>query len=312
MKILLLGNTGQLGWELERTLAPLGTIIATDYPALNLADPDGTRALLRRVGPVDVIVNATAYTLVDKAESEPDKSLCFAINAEGPGLLAEEAQAMGAALIHYSTDYVYPGKDPNPLSIGELPMGREGVGLSPYIETDATDPLNVYGRSKLIGDQAVAATGGAYFIFRTTWVYSTRRASFVTKVLEWARQQTTLKVVADQISGPTSARMLAEITAQVLAKAGSQPQGWINELRGLYHLAGDGYGSRMQWAQEIVKLDPKKEEQTVKEILPALTSDFPTPATRPLFSALDCTKFKDTFGLSLPPWQEALRLVMNP
>jgi dTDP-4-dehydrorhamnose reductase len=298
MKILLLGNTGQLGWELERTLAPLGEVIATDYPALNLADPAGTRALLRKTGTVDVIVNATAYTLVDKAESEPDKSLCYAINAEGPGLLAEEAQAMGAALIHYSTDYVYPGKTAEPDAVA-------------YSETDATDPLNVYGRSKLIGDQAVAATGGAYFIFRTTWVYSTRRASFVTKVLEWARQQTTLKVVADQISGPTSARMLAEITAQVLAKAGSHPQDWINERRGLYHLAGDGYCSRMEWAQEILRLDPHKEEQTVKEILPALTSDFPTPATRPLFSALDCAKFKATFGLSLPSWQTALRLVMN-
>jgi dTDP-4-dehydrorhamnose reductase len=299
MKILLLGNTGQLGWELERTLAPLGEIMATDYPALNLADPDGTRALLRSVGPVDVIVNATAYTLVDKAESEPDKSLCYAINAEGPGLLAEEARAMGAALLHYSTDYVYPGKDPHE------------ADLTSYIETDATDPLNVYGRSKLIGDQAVAATGGAYFIFRTTWVYATRRSSFVTKVLEWARQQTILKVVADQISGPTSARMLAEITSQVLAKAGGIPQGWINERRGLYHLAGDGYCSRMEWAQEIIRLDPRKAEQTVKEVLPALTSDFPTPAARPIFSALDCTKFKATFGLSLPSWQTALRLVME-
>jgi dTDP-4-dehydrorhamnose reductase len=299
MKILLLGNTGQLGWELERTLAPLGAVIATDYPTLNLADPAGTRALLRGMGKVDVIVNATAYTLVDKAESEPDKSLCYAINAEGPGLLAEEALAMGAALIHYSTDYVYPGKAPTPDAVA-------------YVETDATDPLNVYGRSKLLGDQAVAATGGAYFIFRTTWVYSTRRDSFVTKVLQWARQQTSLKVVADQISGPTSARMLAEISAQVLAKAGRQPQGWINDLCGLYHLAGDGCCSRLEWAQEIIRLDPRQAEQTVKEILPALTSDFPTPAARPLFSALDCSKFKHTFGLALPAWQAALRLSLNP
>lgn len=297
MRILLLGNTGQLGWELERTIASLGDIIATDYPALNLADPDGTRSLLRSVGRVDVIVNATAYTLVDKAENEPDKSLAYAINATGPGILAEEARAMGAALIHYSTDYVFPGQDP-----------QAGVE---YVETDPTGPLSVYGHSKLAGEQAVAAVDGAYFTFRTTWVYTTRRDSFVTKVLQWARQQTTLKVVSDQISGPTSARMLAEITAQVLARAGDRPVEWINERRGLYHLAGDGYSSRLEWAQEIIRLDPKKEEQTVKEIVPALTSDFPAPAARPLFSALNCSKFWQTFGLKLPDWRYALRLVMG-
>ncbi|MFZ6026448.1 MAG: dTDP-4-dehydrorhamnose reductase [Chloroflexota bacterium] len=294
MRILLLGNTGQLGWELERTLAPLGEVIATDYPALNLAEADGTRALVRGAGRVDVIVNATAHTLVDKAENEPDKSLSWAINASGPGLLAEEARALGAALIHYSTDYVF-----------------DGAKGSPYVETDATNPLNVYGHSKLAGEQAVAAAGGAYLTLRTTWVYSTRRSSFVTKVLEWARQQTTLKVVADQISGPTSARMLAEITAQLLAKAGSDPAGWIGERRGLYHLAGDGYCSRLEWAQEVLHLDPKKQEQTVREILPALTNDFPTPAARPLFSALDCAKFTQTFCLKLPAWQSALRLAME-
>lgn len=294
MRILLLGNTGQLGWELEQTLAPLGEVFATDYPALDLADIERTRSLMRSVGPLDVIINATAHTLVDKAESEPDKTLAQAINATAPGILAEEAKLLDAALIHYSTDYVFDG--------------AKGIA---YVETDSPNPLNVYGRSKLAGEQAIAAVDGAYFAFRTTWVYSTRRASFVTKVLEWARQQTSLKVVVDQISGPTSARMLAEITAQLLAKAGDDPVAWINDRRGLYHLAGDGYCSRLEWAREIIKLDSHKEEQTVREILPALTSDFPTPATRPLFSALNCTKFIQTFGLQLPAWQDALQLAMR-
>jgi len=293
MKILLLGNTGQLGWELERTLAPLGEVIAIDYPILNLADSDGTRQIVREAAP-DMIINATAHTLVDKAESEPDTSLAYAINATGPGIIAEEAKTLGAALLHYSTDYVF-----------------DGTKGSPYIESDATNPLNVYGRSKLEGERAVEAVGGIALTFRTTWVYSTRRASFVTKVLEWSRQQTTLKVVSDQVSGPTSARMLAEITALLLAIAGDHPQEWLGERSGLYHLAGDGYCSRLEWARQILAFDPNKHEQTVTEVIPALTSDFPSPATRPLFSPLDCSKFKETFGLSLPAWQDALKLVMN-
>ena len=304
MKILLLGNTGQLGWELERTLSPLGEVTAVDYPVLNLADIDRARELIRRAAP-QLILNATAYTAVDKAEKEPDTSLAYKINALGPAMMAEEAKALGAALIHYSTDYVFDG-------------AKGGL----YVETDATNPLNVYGASKLAGEQAVAAVGGAYLTLRTAWVYSTRRDSFVTKVLQWARQQTTLKVVADQISNPTSARMLAEITAQLLAMASavdgqssssalsSALINWIGERSGVYHLAGDGYASRLDWAQEILKLDPHKETQTVSEVAAASTADFPTPAQRPLFSALDCSKFKITFGLHLPAWQDALRLAM--
>jgi len=305
MKILLLGNTGQLGWELERALAPLGEVIAVDYPVFNLMDPDGVRGLIHSAAP-QIILNATAYTAVDKAENEPDTSLAYAINAAGPGILAEEAKALSAPLIHYSTDYVFDGA-----------KGR------PYIETDATNPLGVYGASKLAGELAVAAAGCAYLTFRTSWVYSMRRDSFVTKVLQWARQQTTLKVVSDQISGPTSARMLAEMTAQLLAMgctAGSAAAGthvgntitdWISERQGTYHLAGDGCASRLEWAQEILRLDPHKDEQTVREVVPAFTADFPTPAQRPLFSCLDCSKYMATFGLRLPPWQKALKLAME-
>jgi dTDP-4-dehydrorhamnose reductase len=196
--------------------------------------------------------------------------------------------------VHYSTDYVF-----------------DGTKGSAYAEDDPTHSLGVYGQSKLEGEQAVQAAGGSYWILRTSWVYSLRRDSFVTKVLGWARQNPTLKVVADQVGSPTWARLLAEITAQLLAQAGASPAGWVGERLGLYHLAGDGCASRLQWAQAILDLDPHKEEQQVSELIPALTADFPTPAQRPLYSALDCSLFARTFDLRLPPWQEALRLAME-
>jgi len=290
MKILLLGNTGQLGWELERSLASLGQVIATDYPAINLAEPHSVIPLLHQVSP-HIIVNATAYTAVDRAESEP--VLTQAINAHTPGLLAAETKRLGAAFIHYSTDYVF-----------------DGYKGSPYSEDDQPNPLGVYGKSKLAGEHAALDEGGAALVLRTSWVYSLRRDSFVTKVLSWARQQQTLRLVSDQISGPTWARQLAEITALLLAKAGPDPTGYLAEHAGLYHLAGSGYCSRMEWGREILRLDPNPEEQLTEEILPALTADFPTPAQRPLFSALDCSSFTHTFGLRLPEWQEALRMAL--
>jgi dTDP-4-dehydrorhamnose reductase len=291
MKILLLGNTGQLGWELERSLAPLGTVTALDYPEINLADAASLRQRVRQVAP-QVIVNATAYTAVDRAEKETD--LATAINAIGPGILAEEAAQLGAGLIHYSTDYVF-----------------DGTQDAPYIETDTPHPLNVYGHSKRAGEQAIEQVGGACLILRTAWVYSLRRDSFVTKVLQWARQQTSLKLVTDQISNPTWARMLAEITALLLAQGGPDLIPWLSEHRGLYHLAGDSFCSRFEWAQAILELDPRRGEQTIQEIIPALTSDFPAPAQRPLFSALDCRKFSEVFALRMPPWQASLKLAMN-
>jgi dTDP-4-dehydrorhamnose reductase len=291
MKILLLGNTGQLGWELERALATLGELYALDYPDLNLVDKDGTVSLIRDYQP-QVIVNATAYTAVDKAEHE--RELADAINARGPGILAEEARSLGAALIHFSTDYVF-----------------DGAKGEPYIETDEPCPLGVYAESKLAGERAVQATGAAYLIFRTSWVYSLRRDSFVTKVLQWSRKQRSLKLVTDQISNPTWCRMLAEASAQILAMAAGDPAGWFGEHKGLYHLAGWGYASRLEWGKEILSLDRNKTEQVVEEVLPARTAEFPTPAARPLFSALNCDRFLTTFGLRLPDWQEALRLAMD-
>jgi dTDP-4-dehydrorhamnose reductase len=290
MRILLLGKSGQLGWELQRTLAPLGAIIALDYPEIDLARLDDLRRIVRESRPT-LILNATAYTAVDRAESERD--IAMAVNERAPGLLAEMALEQGAALLHYSTDYVFDGK--------------KG---SPYLETDLPNPLNVYGLSKLEGEQAIQRAGGAYLIFRTSWVYSLRRESFVTKVLEWSRQQRTLRVVSDQVGNPTWARMLAETTAQVLAKAGNQVYSWAAEHRGIYHLAGDGFASRLDWARAILRFDPLKEEQVTQELQAAETAEFPTPAQRPLISALNCDKFSATFGLRLPDWEEALRLAM--
>jgi dTDP-4-dehydrorhamnose reductase len=291
MQILLLGNTGQLGWELHRSLGPLGEVIAFDFPQIDLLQPDSLRQVVRAARP-QVIVNATAYTAVDQAESEIEKAM--AINAEAPGVLAEEAVRLPAVFVHYSTDYVF-----------------DGAKGSLYLESDAPNPLGAYGRSKLAGERAIEQVGGKYLILRTSWVYSMRRDSFVTKVRQWGRQQLTLQVVSDQVGNPTWARMLAEATAQLLAKGGENLSGWLGERTGLYHLAGSGYASRLEWAQAILRYDPNRSEIVTNDLVPALTSDFPSPAQRPLFSALECEKFTEAFGLRLPAWQDALKLAMK-
>lgn len=291
MRLLLLGKIGQLGWELRRALAPLGEVVALDYPEIDLAQGESLRRVVREARP-EVIVNATAYTAVDRAESEVE--MAMAINAAAPRVMAEEALRLGAGLIHYSTDYVFDGA-----------LGR------PYRESDPPNPLGIYGKSKLAGEQAIQEVGGAFLILRTSWVYSLRRESFVTRVLEWARRQEVLRVVDDQVGSPTWCRMLAEASAQLLARAGERPAGWLRERRGIYHLAGSGTASRYEWARAILEGDPRREEQAVRQLQPALTREFPTPAQRPLFTALDCERFADTFALRLPPWQEALRLAME-
>lgn len=288
MRILLLAKNGQLGWELHRTLLPLGEVMAVDFPDINLEQPDTYVGIIREFKPT-LLVNPAAYTAVDTAETERERAM--RINAEAAGILAEEANRLNATLIHYSTDYVFDGK--------------KGA---PYTEEDATNPLNMYGLSKLQGEQAIQAAGGGHLIFRTSWVYSMRMVGgFVAKVLEWSRKQPQLRMVTDQVSNPTWARMLAEITALLSARG----SGYLHERAGLYHLAGGGYASRYDWAQAILALDPKKEEQIAAEMLPALTADFPTPAERPLFSALDCSKFESTFNLNVPDWKTALELAMR-
>lgn len=288
MKILLLGNTGQLGWELHRTLLTLGDLVALDYPEIDMADPQSIRTLVRNHQP-DLIINATAYTDVDKAESEPEKAM--AINGTGPGILAEEAQRIGGALIHYSTDYVF-----------------DGTKGEPYTEEDQPNPLNVYGETKLSGEQAVQAVGGAYFIFRTSWVYSLRRHCFVTKVLEWARKNETLRIVDDQVSSPTWARTLAEATAQVISQGINEPIPYIEAKSGLYHISGTGFCSRFEWAEAILELDPHKIEQKTTQILPAKSKDFKSTAKRPGYSGLDLHKYQNTFNLIPPIWKQDLLL----
>ncbi len=287
MKILLFGALGQLGTELQRTLAPLGEIAAYDIHNLDLTNTDDVRERIRTVHP-QAIVNASAYTAVDQAENEADKA--FKVNGEIPVLFTEEAAKLNSFLIHYSRDYVF-----------------DGTKNVPYLEGDATNPLGVYGKSKLAGEEAIKAGFANYLILRTSWVYSRNRNSFVTKVLEWSRKQERLSIVSDQVSNPTWARTLADVTAQLLGK----DPGFLSERRGLYHVAGNGHASRLEWAKKIIELDPNKHEQKVKEIVPALTSDFPTPAERPLFSALDCSLFQSTFDIPLPRWEDALKQAMT-
>ncbi len=291
MKILLLGNTGQLGYELNRTLLSLGELIALDFPKIDMSDPDNIRSIIRENQP-NLVINATAYTNVDKAESEPE--LAMAINETGPGILAEELKKFHGAIIHYSTDYVFDGTK------GEA-----------YVENDEPTPLSVYGETKLAGEKNVRSVGGANLIFRTSWVYSTRRPCFVSKVLEWARKHETLHIVDDQISTPTWARSLAETTTQVITLGRDNIVEYIANNAGLYHLSDNGSCSRFEWAQSILTLDPEKETQITKEVLPASSSDFDTAAQRPLRSTLSCEKFEKTFGLILPDWQDALQLAMQ-
>ena len=290
MKILLLGKHGQLGWELQRTLAPLGSVVALGRADLDLAEAEQILDVVRRELP-QVIVNAAAYTAVDKAEEEPE--LAMAVNATALGILAEEADRQGAALLHYSTDYVF-----------------DGTKGAPYVEADRPNPINQYGKSKLAGERAIEQVGGAYLILRTSWVYSLRRDSFVTKVLAWARSQATLHVVAHQVGSPTWCRMLAEVTALMLAKGGKDVVGWLSERKGVYHLAGKGAVSRFDWARAVLDLDPNPEQHSVKEVSPARAEEFPTPARRPAYSALSCDRFESVFGLSVPDWRWSLRLAM--
>jgi dTDP-4-dehydrorhamnose reductase len=291
MKIVLIGKNGQLGWEFQRILPILGEVISLDRTELDLSDIQAIQKILGELKP-NLIINASAYTEVDLAEKETD--LAMKVNALAPGVMAEISRKLNAVLIHYSTDYVFDGRK-----------------NAPYTESDQTNPLNVYGQSKLIGEENIKQAGHAYLILRTSWVYSLRGNSFVNKVLKWSRQKENLKIVSDQISSPTWARMLAEVTSFALAQNKKDLYETIHERRGIYHLAGSGYTSRYDWAKQILANDPEQSEQIVKAIDPALSEEFPTPAERPLFSALDCARFEATYSLQLPDWNSTLQLAMS-
>jgi dTDP-4-dehydrorhamnose reductase len=291
MRILVFGRHGQLGRELCRLAHPLGEVTALDVEDLDLCDLDALRARLRLVKP-QVILNAAAYTAVDRAEQEPE--LALKVNAAAPGVMAESAKELRAALVHYSTDFVFDGE--------------KGA---PYTESDNPNPLGAYGRSKWEGEKAVLSAGGTALILRTAWLYSLQGDNFVTKVLKWSRQQETLRIVADQVGSPTWATLLAQVTVLMLGKAGTNPCAALGEKSGIYHAAGKGSATRFEWAQAILAADPRKEEQVCRRLEPAQSAEFPAPARRPKFSALDCTKFESTFSLEIPAWQETLRLALN-
>src|SRR4030095_14644640 len=258
MKIVLIGKNGQLGWEFQRILPILGEVISLDRTELDLSDIQAIQKILGELKP-HLLINASAYTEVDLAEKETD--LAMKVNALAPGVMAEISRKLNAVLIHYSTDYVFDGRK-----------------NAPYTESDQTNPLNVYGQSKLIGEENIKQAGHAYLILRTSWVYSLRGNSFVNKVLKWSRQKENLKIVSDQISSPTWARMLAEVTSFALAQNKKDLYETIHERRGIYHLAGSGYTSRYDWAKQILANDPQQSEQIVQAIDPALSEEFPTPA----------------------------------
>lgn len=291
--ILLIGATGQIGAELSRSLGPLASIRAPGHAALDLAGADSIRGVVRQTAP-GLIVNAGGYTAVDKAESEPD--LAHAVNGTAPGILAEEARRLGAALVHFSTDYVF-----------------DGLATRPYREDDPTAPVNAYGRSKLAGERAIAAVGGAHLILRTAWVYSLQGTNFLTTMRRLASERDELRVVDDQHGAPTWARAIADATASILMRcnACSAPEG-LGEKGGLYHLAAAGETTWCGFAREILmRIRAAGEEVRARHVVPIASADYPTPAKRPARSILDCTKVREAFGVALPPWQEQLRLCLE-
>jgi dTDP-4-dehydrorhamnose reductase len=280
LNVLLLGHDGQIGWELNRRLAALGTVRGASYPEVDFAKPDQLRQLVRQVRP-GLIVNAAAYTAVDQAEAEPQ--LAQTVNAAGPALLAEEARKLGALLVHYSTDYVFDGRQ-----------------RRPYTEQDTPAPLGVYGATKLAGDQAIQASGALHLIFRTALIYGARGKNFLLTVRRVAAEGRTLRMVDDQIGNPTWCAAVAEATAQVLAQVcGPVASRRAAAVSGLYNMTCAGEASRYEFAKAC--LPPSA------QVEPIQTAQYPTPAARPLYSGLDCSRLRQTFGVALPPWQAALQ-----
>lgn len=296
MKILLLGKNGQVGWELQRSLAPLGHLIFLDRHTVDglcgdLADLVALRATIRQVKP-DVIVNAAAYTAVDKAET--DTELVSRVNGLACQVLADEAASLGAWLVYYSSDYVFNGRN-----------------STPWRESDAVAPLNHYGVSKLAGERAIISSGCKHLIFRTSWVYSSRGNNFALTMLRLARERESLNVIADQFGAPTGADLIADVTALAI-----QQVLWRPELSGLYHLAASGEVSWYGYASHVIDFARSNGEAlAVTSINPIETSAYPTPACRPLNSRLDTQKLRDNFSLNLPDWQSGvtrmLREVLN-
>lgn len=282
-RVLLTGANGQVGWELQHTCPPGVTLIPLTREQLDLNDADAIRRTVRDHQPA-IILNPAAYTAVDKAESEPEAA--HAVNALAPGVLAEESRQLGALLVHYSTDYVFDGKQ-----------------QAPYTEDDAPHPQSVYGRTKLAGEEAVRASGGRHLILRTSWVYGVHGGNFVKTVLRLARERDQLRIVADQFGAPTWARLLAQVTWQLLPR-------FRDELSGVYHLTAKGRTSWHAYAEAIVA-EARQYDAALRDkplaIQPIATHEYPLPAVRPANSCLATDKLQRTFGITLPDWQEDLR-----
>ncbi len=291
MKILLFGKNGQVGWELNRSLQPLGEIIALDIEEVDFSEPESLRQIVQDISP-DIICNAVAYTAVDKAEEKEE--LALKINGIAPGVLAEEALKLDALLVHYSTDYVF-----------------DGTKETPYVETDKPNPINAYGRTKLAGEVTVQSSGCDYLIFRTSWVYASRAHNFMLTMLKLAQEREELSIVGDQIGAPTSARLIADTTVLCVHQA------YKEKIEGafssdLYHLTNSGHTSWYGFTEEIINVASKslKMQLTIKNIKKISTFDYPTPATRPMNSRLAMTKAESVFTVKIPDWKNSLSVCM--
>lgn len=290
-RILLFGRAGQIGWELHRSLQPLGEVIAPPHKEADFEKPEDLRGLVRNLQP-HMIVNAAAYTAVDAAET--NSSLAERVNAHAPAVLAQEAQRLDALLVHYSTDYVF-----------------DGTSSQPYTEEDQPNPLNAYGASKLGGDCAIQSSGCNHIIFRTSWVYSSRGHNFLRNILSFAAEQEVLRVVNDQFGTPTSARLVADVTTCCLYRLANQPKD--DESRsGIFNLAASGMTSRFGFARAILDEFRTSDMNSCisNRLVPILSASFPSPALRPRNSQLDCNKIKRTFDVTLPDWQFDLELTL--
>lgn len=286
-RILVFGRVGQVGWELRHKLACLGHVTSVDFPEIDFSKPDTIRAAVKAAEPT-VIVNAAAYTAVDKAETVPEPA--WAINATGPLVIAEEAKRVGALMVHYSTDYVYDGS-------------KQG----PWVETDVPNPLNVYGTTKLAGDEAIAAVSGDYLILRTSWVYGSRGSNFLLTMLRLARQRAELQIVDDQTGSPTTSECIAQATAQILAQVTAPGGGGLAGRSGLYHLTSSGATTWFGFARAFLS----RQGESCPQLTPIPTCDYPVPAKRPMNSVLSCARVAEAFGVRMPAWEDALELVLE-
>jgi len=296
--ILITGKSGQVGFELQRALSTVGEVVALGHADCDLADEQALRRIVQQIRP-DIIVNPAAYTAVDKAEKEAD--LAYAINARAPGVLGEEAVKLGAWVIHFSTDYVFDGE-----------KSGADVESNTYNEEDQTNPQNVYGQTKLDGELALAASGARHLIFRTSWVVGAHGGNFAKTMLRLAADRDSLNVVADQYGAPTSAALLADLTAQIIRQA--QIKGLDDFPFGLYHVSGSGDTNWCEYAQFVIAEAHKAGKQlktTPENVHPIAASSYPTPAKRPINSRLNTQKFRAAFGLAIPDWKQSLSHILK-